>query len=51
MEDFNWSEIDDNDEIKEEFLGYKEGLVRYGKKGWAFAPGTSEMISQYQVKQ
>ena len=44
-----WSQIEDNDKIIEEFRGYKDGLVRYGPKGWVFLPKTAKMISSYKV--
>ena len=44
-----WSQIEDNDKIIEEFRGYKDGLVRYGLKGWVFLPKTAKMISSYKV--
>ena len=30
----DWNVIEDNDELKKEFEGYKDGLVRYGTEGW-----------------
>ena len=44
-----WREIEDNEDLKREFRGYKRGLVRFGPAGWCFAPGTAEMVSKYQV--
>ena len=44
-----WREIEDNEDLKREFRGYKQGLVRFGPAGWCFAPGTAEMVSKYQV--
>ena len=29
----DWKVIEDNDELKKEFEGYKDGLVRYGTEG------------------
>ena len=49
MQQNTWREIEDNEDLKREFRGYKQGLVRFGPAGWCFAPGTAEMVSKYQV--
>ena len=41
--------IEENDEIKEEFKGYKNGLVRYGKERWCFLKSTAAMMQEYKV--
>jgi len=40
--------IEENDEIKEEFKGYKNGLVRYGKERWCFLKSTAAMMQEYK---
>ena len=45
-----WEVMEDNEEIKAEFQGYKEGLVRLKEGGWALPPSTAAMIDTYKVK-
>ena len=44
-----WETIEENEEIKAEFLGYKEGVVRLKEGGWALLPATAAMIETYKV--
>ena len=44
-----WEVIEDNEEIKAEFRGYKEGMVRLKEGGWAMIPSTAAMIDTYKV--
>ena len=44
-----WETIEENEEIKAEFLGYKEGVVRLKEGGWALLPTTAAMIETYKV--
>ena len=45
----DWEEMEDNEEIKAEFRGYKEGMVRLKEGGWAMLPTTAAMIDTYKV--
>ena len=45
-----WETIEDNEEIKAEFRGYKEGMVRLREGGWALLPNTAAMIDTYKVQ-
>ena len=45
-----WETIEDNEEIKAEFRGYKEGLVRLREGGWALLPATAAMIDTYKAR-
>jgi len=44
-----WETIEDNEEIKAEFQGYKDGMARLKEGGWAFLPSTAAMIDTYKV--
>jgi len=44
-----WETIEDNEEIKAEFRGYKEGMVRLREGGWALLPNTAAMIDTYKA--
>ena len=44
-----WETIEDNEGIKAEFRGYREGLVRLKEGGWALLPTTAAMIDTYKV--
>ena len=46
-----WEVMEDNEEIKAEFQGYKEGMVRLKEGGWAMLPSTAAMIDTYKVQQ
>ena len=46
-----WEVMEDNEEIKAEFQGYKEGMVRLKEGGWAMLPTTAAMIDTYKVQQ
>ena len=43
--------MEENEEIKAEFQGYKEGMVRLKEGGWAMLPSTAAMIDTYKVQQ
>ena len=45
-----WEVIEDNEELKAEFRGYKEGMVRLKEGGWAMLPSTAAMIDTYKVQ-
>ena len=45
----DWETIEENEEIKAEFLGYKDGMVRLRQGGWALLPTTAAMIDTYKV--
>ena len=45
----DWETIEENEEIKAEFLGYKDGMVRLRQGGWALLPSTAAMIDTYKV--
>merc|ERR1711936_149922 len=40
--------IEDNEQIKAEFTGYKDGAVRLKEGGWAMLPTTAAMIDTYK---
>ena len=46
-----WVEVEENDQIKEQFKGYREGLVSYsdGETDWVIQPPTAKMIEKYKV--
>ena len=46
-----WEIIEDNEQIKAEFTGYKDGCVRLKEGGWAMLPTTAAMIDTYKVLQ
>ena len=46
-----WQVIEDNEQIKAEFTGYKDGAVRLKEGGWAMLPTTAAMIDTYKVLQ
>ena len=46
-----WEVIEENDQIKAEFTGYKDGAVRLKTGGWAMLPTTAAMIDTYKVWQ
>ena len=46
-----WEVIEENEELKAEFRGYKEGMVRLKEGGWAMLPSTAAMIDTYKVQQ
>ena len=39
-----WNEIEDNEQIKAECSGYRDGLVRSTCGGWTMLPTTAAMI-------
>lgn len=45
----HWKVIEENEEIIQEFQGYKKGLVRYGSGGWALRPKTAETVGKIRV--
>ena len=45
----NWEEIEENQEIKQEFADYKSGLMRHSQERLVLTPGTVKMLSEYQV--
>ena len=42
-----WTEVEDNEKIKEEFSGYQNGLVRCTPGGWTMKPETADMVPTY----
>ena len=47
MDTFDVIEV--NDDIKKEFKGYRNGLVRYSEDGWCFLKSTAVMMQEYKV--
>ena len=45
----DWEVMEDNDEIIQEFRGYKDGLLRNKKTKWTLLPKTVEMLPAYKV--
>ena len=45
----NINPIENNDNIKKEFKGYPDGLVRYGDTGLAILPTTAQFMQDYKV--
>ena len=48
-----WVQLEEDCQIKEQFRGYKEGLVSYndGKTDWVVQPPTARMLAKYKVSQ
>merc|ERR1711976_92219 len=47
----NINPIEDNDNIKKEFKGYPDGLVRCGDTGLAILPTTAQFMQDYKTMQ
>ena len=45
----DWEVIEENEQIKAEFTGYKEGAVRLKAGGWTMLPTTAAMIDTYKA--
>ena len=47
--DPNWEKIEENEEIKADFLDYHDGLLRH-KDGLVLPPQTVRMLPEYKVR-
>ena len=41
--------IEENEEIKQDFQGFTDGLVRFGDQGWTFKQKTAKWMAEFQV--
>ena len=48
MEDYEFSELEDNEAIKREYRGYPGGLVRLKKGDWTLQPATAKLLPEYR---
>ena len=48
MEEYEFSELSDNEAIKKEYRGYPGGLVRLKKGDWILKPATAELLPEYK---
>ena len=48
MEDYEFSELEDNEAIKKEYRGYPGGLVRLKKGDWTLQPATAKLLPEYK---
>lgn len=48
MEDYEFSELEDNEAIKREYRGYPGGLVRLNKGKWTLQPATAKLLPEYR---
>ena len=46
----DWEEIEENEEIKKEFLDYSKGLCRHKETGLVMPPSFISKTSIYKVK-
>jgi len=42
--DMNWNPVQDNEKIKKEFLGYRDGLVQSAEGNWTMLPTTAKLV-------